>query len=205
LAQTFEEERNKQLYDKDKELHEAQNEIRMVRYQLEEAQRRLELPSSMQLAEARLRIQQLENQSYTGESERNHIELDEPIDDIPGESKTPREKRLEKKVKVLMAQLDASNKINNELKDKLNKTLTHTNEREMQCKRLIAAGCNLPIEKVDSLIEPLTLAIESDPPDLDMTRVIGFMERLKSQPSPNGFRQPASPIYSPHDSTSTPV
>ncbi|CEJ04005.1 hypothetical protein RMCBS344292_17975 [Rhizopus microsporus] len=73
-------------------------------------------------------------------------------------------------------------------------------EKEMQCKRLIAACCNLPIEKIDDLVEPLTLAIESDPPDLDLARVIGFMDKVKRQgaftevsitSSTSSFRQPS--------------
>jgi chromosome segregation ATPase len=51
--------------------------------------------------------------------------------------------------------------------------------REMGCKRLIAACCNLPLDKVDEFIEPLTIAVENDPPDMDFARVIGFMEKLR--------------------------
>ncbi|KAI8337663.1 hypothetical protein BC941DRAFT_40384 [Chlamydoabsidia padenii] len=63
-----------------------------------------------------------------------------------------------------------------------------TVEKEMQCKRLIAACCGLALGKVDELVEPLTLAIASDPPDLDLARVMGFMEKIRRQgsfPSPD--------------------
>lgn len=71
---------------------------------------------------------------------------------------------------------------NNMLLEKEIKTLDNQyTEKEMQCKRLIAACCNLPIEKIDELVEPLTLAIESDPPDLDLARVIGFMDKIRRQ------------------------
>ncbi|ORZ15650.1 hypothetical protein BCR42DRAFT_451604 [Absidia repens] len=89
-----------------------------------------------------------------------------------------REKQQEQHIIHLQAQLKKTrdNAQNTEL---LAQTHEKTLESLVACKRLIAACCNLPLEKVDDFIGPLTMAIENDPPDLDFARVIGFMEKLR--------------------------
>lgn len=82
---------------------------------------------------------------------------------------------------LLKARIGAYTLNNNALKTYLDGLRAETAEKELQCKRLIAACCNLSIDKIDDLVEPLTLAIESDPPDLDLARVIGFMEKIRRQ------------------------
>ncbi|CAO3584717.1 unnamed protein product [Absidia cylindrospora] len=91
---------------------------------------------------------------------------------------TDREKQQQQHIIHLQSQLKETrdNAQNTEL---LAQTHAKTLESLVACKRLIAACCNLPLEKVDDFIGPLTLAIENDPPDLDFARVIGFMEKLR--------------------------
>ena len=179
--QQLEEHYQEQLRQKDIETFQSRKEAHILRYQLNEAQRRLELPVSMQLAEAQKRIHDLETKKLmcddlnVGEAIK-----DETVDDEPTEKST-KERKLEKKVKNLQNQLESSSRSNEKLKLELETMQTKSKQKEMEYRRLIAASCNLPIEKVDGLVGPLTLAIESDPPDLDMTRVIGFMERLRKQ------------------------
>jgi hypothetical protein len=84
-------------------------------------------------------------------------------------------------VMKLQARVDAYVLNNDYLKAYADGLRAETAEKEIQCKRLIAACCNLPMDKIDELVEPLTLAIESDPPDLDLARVIGFMEKIRRQ------------------------
>jgi chromosome segregation ATPase len=201
----MEDQYQEQLRQRDIETFQTKKEMNMLRYQLNEAQRRLELPVSMQLAEAQKRIHELENKRSTcddlsiGENkmEQDLIEStmmnDEPIE------KSTKERKLEKKIKSLQNQIDSSAKTIDKLKLDLETTVLKSKQKEMEYRRLIAASCNLPIEKVDGLIAPLTLAIESDPPDLDMARVIGFMERLKRQQGTT----PKSNVNSPHDPTAT--
>lgn len=185
----MEEQYQEQLRQRDIESFQTKKEMNMLRYQLNEAQRRLELPVSMQLAEAQKRIHELEVQKVMcddlviGEVKQEQ--------DSTEDEKSTKERKLEKKVKLLQNQMDSSTKTIDKLKLELELSNMKAKQKEMEYRRLIAASCNLPIEKVDALIGPLTLAIESDPPDLDMARVIGFMERLRR---PN----------TPHDST-TPV
>lgn len=181
-----------QLRQRDIETFQTKKEMNMLRYQLNEAQRRLELPVSMQLAEAQKRIHELEHQKVICDDLLIGNELkQEQENTVDTEEKSTKERKLEKRIKLLQNQLESNAKTIDKLKADLEGNQLKAKQKEMEYRRLIAASCNLPIEKVDGLIGPLTLAIESDPPDLDMTRVIGFMERLRR---PN----------TPHDST-TPV
>jgi hypothetical protein len=202
MVEKMEKDYQEKLKKRDVETFEMKKELNMVKYELREAHRRLELPVSMQLAEARRKIHELENKVACdnltiGEMklEQDSNETEDPAD------KSTKERKLEKKVKSLQNQLETGLKTIERLQNELDEERKKSNETEMQYRRLIATSCGLPIEKVDALVQPLTLAIESDPPDLDMARVIGFMERLRRQ-------QPStSNVSSPHDpnTTSTPV
>ncbi|KAI9336040.1 ankyrin repeat-containing domain protein [Pilaira anomala] len=188
----LEEHYQEQLRQRDIETFQTKKEMNMLRYQLNEAQRRLELPVSMQLAEAQKRIHELEHQKVICDDLLIGNELKQEQENaVDTEEKSTKERKLEKRIKLLQNQLESNSKTIDKLKADLEGSQLKAKQKEMEYRRLIAASCNLPIEKVDGLIGPLTLAIESDPPDLDMTRVIGFMERLRR---PN----------TPHDST-TPV
>lgn len=202
----MEDQYQEQLRQKDIETFQTKKEMNMLRYQLNEAQRRLELPVSMQLAEAQKKIHRLENIIINGDDlTASHNEDADTNNDDELNEKSNKERKLEKKLKTLQNQLDSSTKTIDKMKLELDAVQLKSKQKEMEYRRLIAASCNLPIDKVDGLIGPLTLAIESDPLDLDMTRVIGFMEKLKKQQSVNA----ATPkmANSPHDSTTatTPV
>ncbi|KAI8070396.1 hypothetical protein BC940DRAFT_295994 [Gongronella butleri] len=86
---------------------------------------------------------------------------------------------LERQVQELRSRLHQSNLKAQQRANTLEERLAKSQETEAQCKRLIASCCNLPLNKIDDLIGPLTTAIENDPPDMDFARVIGFMERLR--------------------------
>ncbi|TPX64730.1 hypothetical protein SpCBS45565_g05658 [Spizellomyces sp. 'palustris'] len=49
---------------------------------------------------------------------------------------------------------------------------------ELGCKKIIAACCNVPVESVDELLNPLLQAVESDK-EVDMSAVAGFMMDVK--------------------------
>jgi regulatory protein SWI6 len=220
----MEDQYQEQLRQRDIKSFQTKKEMNMLRYQLNEAQRRLELPVSMQLAEAQKRIHELEqlrvqSNSRTAaaicddfvisnntdsksttilEENNNLLDEDQPPPQPQAQTQSSKERKLEKKVKSLQNQLDAHSKTIDRLKSDLETTQQKAKQKEMEYRRLIAASCNLPIEKVDGLIGPLTLAIESDPPDLDMARVIGFMERLRRQNSTT-----SSSVNSPHNGSSS--
>lgn len=180
-----------QLRQRDIESFQTKKEMNMLRYQLNEAQRRLELPVSMQLAEAQKRIHELEHQKVICDDLLIGNELkqeQEPNHDA--EEKSTKERKLEKRIKMLQNQVESSGKTIEKLKAESEVSQVKSKQKEMEYRRLIAASCNLPIEKVDGLIGPLTLAIESDPPDLDMARVIGFMERLRKPNTPHDTTTP---------------
>lgn len=208
MIEKLEDDYKEQLKKRDLETFELKKEINMTRYELREAQRRLELPVSMQLAEARKKIQTLEEKL----KQKDLPSVDDPPESSNAEE-SAKDRKLDKKVKTLQNQVEASNKMVEKLQMELEQEKERAQEKEMEYRRLIATSCGLPIEKVDALVKPLTLVIESDPPDLDMTRVIGFMERLRRQQSvstPNSMATPTNTsnnnVNSPLDPTpSTPI
>ncbi|KAI7907831.1 uncharacterized protein BX663DRAFT_424862 [Cokeromyces recurvatus] len=171
MIQKLEDDYKEQLKKRDLEVFKLKKELHMIKYELREAHRRLELPVSMQLAESRKRIHELEDKLNA----YDELMGEDTLQDAPHT-----DNKLEKKVKTLQHQLESSTKLVEKLQAELEAEKKRANEKEMEYRRLIASSCGLPIEKVDALVQPLTLAIESDPPDLDMMRVIGFMERLRS-------------------------
>lgn len=180
-----------QLRQRDIESFQTKKEMNMLRYQLNEAQRRLELPVSMQLAEAQKRIHELEHQKVICDDLLiGNESKQEQEPNLDAEEKSTKERKLEKRIKMLQNQVESSAKTIEKLKAESEVSQVKSKQKEMEYRRLIAASCNLPIEKVDGLIGPLTLAIESDPPDLDMARVIGFMERLRKPNTPHDTTTP---------------
>ncbi|KAF9438624.1 transcriptional regulator swi6 [Entomortierella beljakovae] len=92
-----------------------------------------------------------------------------------------REKKAEQDVLQLRSRVYAYQKIDEELSQELAETSSKTCANELLCKKVIAICCNIPLEKVDDMLVPLTLAVESDGASLDLSRVAGFMSRVKQQ------------------------
>lgn len=92
-----------------------------------------------------------------------------------------REQRLERQVRLLQARVAAYVKNDVELRAQVATLRSHSTERELQCKKLIATCCNIQLEQVDELLQPLMQAVESDGRDLDLSRVAGFMTKVKQQ------------------------
>ncbi|KAI8369032.1 hypothetical protein BD560DRAFT_330373 [Blakeslea trispora] len=193
IIEKIEDDYQEQLKKKDLATFELRRELSMMKYELHEAQRRLEFPVSMQLAEARKKISQLE--AKLAEDELTNDAKPDQEGQEDDHEKSVKERKLEKKLKSLQHQLDTSNKTIKRLKHELETERKQAHEKEMEYRRLIAVSCGLPIERVDQLVQPLTLAVESDPPDFDMVKVIGFMENQRKQKQAN--------LHSPN--TSTPV
>lgn len=87
---------------------------------------------------------------------------------------------FELSIRKLRARINIYQKNEHELIAELEELHKQSGEKENQCKKLIAACCGVPVEKVDSLLHPLIQAIESDPPDLDLSRVAGFMAKIQN-------------------------
>ncbi|KAI8973752.1 hypothetical protein BDF20DRAFT_907173 [Mycotypha africana] len=204
MMEKLEEDYNEKLRKKDADNFEMRKELDKLRYELKEAQRRLQLPASIQLAEARRRIHEIESNMslQNSNSDTNNTSSQEPelvpvkevemtLTEIPpsstpmldsgSSSSVSREDVLEKEVKALHCQLETSHEHIERLQAELEAEKRRANEKEMEYRRLIAISCGLPIEKVDPFVKPLTVAIESDPPPNaeKMTRIIKFMENLK--------------------------
>ncbi|KAJ2999896.1 transcriptional regulator swi6 [Globomyces sp. JEL0801] len=57
-------------------------------------------------------------------------------------------------------------------------------QHELACKRIIATCCNVPLQHVDEILQPLLDAVQSDSFNLDMRLVSTFMSRIR-QFNPN--------------------
>lgn len=66
-------------------------------------------------------------------------------------------------------------------------------QHELSCKKIISACCNVPLQQVDEILQPLLDALESDDFNLDMRLVTGVMSRIRAEnvanvpPSENGL------------------
>ncbi|PPQ91860.1 hypothetical protein CVT25_000735 [Psilocybe cyanescens] len=54
-----------------------------------------------------------------------------------------------------------------------------TAEKEYQCKKIVALCTGLPIDKVESMLDDLVIAVESEAQIVDLGRVSGFMQKVR--------------------------
>ncbi|KAI7864625.1 hypothetical protein BDF14DRAFT_1744803 [Spinellus fusiger] len=206
LVKSMESHYSGQVSHRDKLLYETQENLKHLSKQLQDTKAALEKrrADALLLEEARERIRKFERTLQAGwnsldnDSDSNDGEDMMENDDLQGfysfdsdspsetetqppreSSKPGREHKLERQVRQLQQQVDTLTKNDAELKSQMQLLRSRPSEKEIQCKRLIAACCNIPYEKIDAYLEPLLLVIESDPPDMDMSRVVGFMEKMK--------------------------
>lgn len=92
-----------------------------------------------------------------------------------------RERLAEEDLVILRSRVYAYQKNDEELAMELAEAKSKTSANELLCKKVIAICCNIPLDKVDEMLVPLTLAVESDGASLDLSRVAGFMSRVKQQ------------------------
>ncbi|KAK3847930.1 MAG: hypothetical protein J3R72DRAFT_378694 [Linnemannia gamsii] len=92
-----------------------------------------------------------------------------------------RERMAEDDLILLRSRVFAYQKNDDELAVELAEAKSKTSANELLCKKVIAICCNIPLDKVDEMLVPLTLAVESDGASLDLSRVAGFMSRVKQQ------------------------
>ncbi|KAG0275631.1 transcriptional regulator swi6 [Linnemannia gamsii] len=92
-----------------------------------------------------------------------------------------RERLAEEDLIILRSRVYAYQKNDEELEMELAEAKSKTSANELLCKKVIAICCNIPLDKVDEMLVPLTLAVESDGASLDLSRVAGFMSRVKQQ------------------------
>lgn len=53
-------------------------------------------------------------------------------------------------------------------------------EKEFLCKKIVALCTNVPIDKVEDLLENLVIAVESESQVIDIGRVSGFMQKVRN-------------------------
>lgn len=96
-------------------------------------------------------------------------------------SLTTKEAELQEEVLRLKARIHAYEQHSRELSNELVEIKDKSLDKELQCRKVISICCSIPLEKVDEMLVPLTLAVESDGASLDLSRVAGFMSKVKQQ------------------------
>ena len=195
---------SEELEAKQHEINQIQQSLESTASELKESRARLQQykQERQRLAEAQRALTNLteavdaekENMGLQNISELKDEDIDQAFDVIvhtshvdpsKADSAEPMNGRadtkdLELSIRKLRTRITIYQKNENELVAELEELQKQSGDKESQCKKLIAACCGVPIEKVDSLLHPLIQAIESDPPDLDLSRVAGFMAKIQN-------------------------
>ncbi|ORY99144.1 hypothetical protein BCR43DRAFT_523146 [Syncephalastrum racemosum] len=210
IVDAMDEEYGVQLNQHEQELRDMGTHIQSAKAELEQVRKQLETrqTQSQQLIESQQRVRNLDTaleKEYTHLLTWTHAKppytpLEPEAIDADFDVATDDAHRVRK----LKARVAAYRQNDADLQAEVDRLRAQSAEKELQCKRLIAACCQLPIEKIDELVEPLTLAIESDPPDLDLARVIGFMEKIRRQGAFATGTHPTATTSSSSSSSSSP-
>ena len=177
-----------QLRERDEQLERTQIQLRTVMFELNEARQKLITQQTQRqqggggfedkLVESNDLVRKLEEALKSNNKNKQKI-----IEQGEQGIHSGRERWLEERVSLLQAQVEAHSQIRQELNQQIEQLKQHSTEKELQCKRLIAACCNMSIDDIDGILEPLLASVESNPPDLDLPQIIQFMERLSSSSS----------------------
>ncbi|GJJ78956.1 regulatory protein SWI6 [Entomortierella parvispora] len=148
--------------------------------QLEEAQQKIKnLEFSLEEESQRTRNQN----GYSTKLRNNNEDIDLlfNVRAGAGAGDMSREKIAELEVIHLRSRVLAYQKVQEELTQELAEAKSKSSANELLCKRVISICCSIPLESVDDMLVPLTLAVESEGAGLDLSRVAGFMSRVKQQ------------------------
>lgn len=187
-----------ELSKKKEELFKSQQDLRTTTRELAMLRRQITSLRTKHdhLAEANQRVVNLEQalneetalaQSLASAgSEANFSRSDAPLtnedaDAIMDVPETATDQALDSEIRALQFRINAYTRNDADLRSQIIKLQNHAAERELQCKRLIATCCNVPLDRVDGLLDPLMQAVDADGSDIDLARVAGFMSRVKQQ------------------------
>jgi len=150
--------------------------------QLEEAQQKIKnLEFSLEEESQRTRNQSGYSTKLRNNNSSDDIDLLFNVRAGAGAGDLSREKIAELEVTHLRSRVSAYQKIQEELMQELAEAKSKSSANELLCKRVISICCSIPLENVDDMLVPLTLAVESEGAGLDLSRVAGFMSRVKQQ------------------------
>lgn len=171
--------------------------IRSVSQQLVEARRNLEATQEKVKAQALTRQKVVNLQAACEEEERQLDKLEKRYGRLDVrqtneeeimlrnvlEAHAKEEKELDGQAlgatlpstKVLHARINSLQKRTIETGHKVNQLQACSKERELKYRRLVSLCTKVPDEQVETLLETLTKAVESEKPELEMTRIQRFL------------------------------
>ncbi|KAJ3128569.1 transcriptional regulator swi6 [Nowakowskiella sp. JEL0407] len=129
------------------------------------------------------RVRELENMLREG-----NIAPLSPYSNPPngGEQEGFQPETLQSEVQALRAQLATREAELKALKHELFALKSSSGQYETQCKKIIAACCDINEDEVELMLEPLLNAVESDPGNLDVSSIAEFMSRVKQDEAVRG-------------------
>lgn len=65
------------------------------------------------------------------------------------------------------------------VKERMDATRGAGAEKEFQCKKIVSLCTGVPVDRVESMLENLLIAVESDGQGVDLNRVAGFMQKVR--------------------------
>lgn len=66
------------------------------------------------------------------------------------------------------------------MEDRLRSLQGASAEKEFQCKKILALSTGIPFENIEEMLDNLVVAMESEAQILDISRVSGFMQKVKN-------------------------
>ncbi|KAI0084457.1 transcription factor [Irpex rosettiformis] len=66
------------------------------------------------------------------------------------------------------------------MEERINRLKGASAEKEFQCKKIVSMCTGIPMDKVEDMLENLVVAVESESQVIDISRVSGFMQKVKN-------------------------
>ena len=79
---------------------------------------------------------------------------------------------------VLQARVRAYKANESKLKQVINELNENSKALENKFRRVVALCTGVPEDKIDTILDGLVQAVESDPDEVDMGRVVGFLKKV---------------------------
>jgi regulatory protein SWI6 len=128
------------------------------------------------------KIPELKSRIHALERQLSRKELSQSIATVPNSGESDQTQSNEEIARLRMA-LAHQKTVESHLCQELVCLRGSIGSHELSCKKIIAACCNVSLQHIDELLQPLLEALESDDFNLDMRLISGFLSRIRSEGS----------------------
>ncbi|KAF9195981.1 transcriptional regulator swi6 [Haplosporangium sp. Z 11] len=159
------------------------NELRSNDDTSEDVDRLFDIPGQKSILLSTKGVSDAPNEGVVASKDDSNAPKEDPgaLKVDAAKSDSEKESKTENDIILLQARIKAYERNEKELTQELVEIKDQSLDKELQCRKVISICCNIPLDKVDEMLVPLTLAVESDGASLDLSRVAGFMSKVKQQ------------------------